>query len=50
MRTFGFTLPQRGVFLGVTTVPQMLSRAAQAADEQPLLREPRTRALTGGGA
>jgi alkanesulfonate monooxygenase SsuD/methylene tetrahydromethanopterin reductase-like flavin-dependent oxidoreductase (luciferase family) len=32
MTTFGFTLPQRGVFLGVTTVPQMLSLAAQVDD------------------
>ena len=29
MTTFGFTLPQRGVFFGVTTVPQMLSLAAR---------------------
>ena len=33
--TFGFTLPQRGVFFGVTTVPEMLGLAA-CADADPL--------------
>jgi alkanesulfonate monooxygenase SsuD/methylene tetrahydromethanopterin reductase-like flavin-dependent oxidoreductase (luciferase family) len=32
---FGFTLPQRGVFFGVTTVPEMLELAAKA-DANPL--------------
>ncbi|HEX9821077.1 MAG TPA: LLM class flavin-dependent oxidoreductase [Methylomirabilota bacterium] len=30
MTAFGFTLPQRGVFFGVTTVPRMLALAARA--------------------
>jgi alkanesulfonate monooxygenase SsuD/methylene tetrahydromethanopterin reductase-like flavin-dependent oxidoreductase (luciferase family) len=33
--TFGFTLPQRGVFFGLTTVPEMLALAAKA-DANPL--------------
>ena len=33
--TFGFTLPQRGVFFGLTTVPEMLALAA-AVDANPL--------------
>ena len=32
---FGFTLPQRGVFFGVTTAPEMLALAARA-DANPL--------------
>jgi alkanesulfonate monooxygenase SsuD/methylene tetrahydromethanopterin reductase-like flavin-dependent oxidoreductase (luciferase family) len=32
---FGFTLPQRGIFFGVTTVPEMLALAAKA-DADPL--------------
>ena len=32
---FGFTLPQRGVFFGVTTVAEMLALAARA-DANPL--------------
>src|ERR671922_304841 len=32
---FGFTLPQRGVFFGVTTVAEMLALSAQA-DANPL--------------
>ena len=34
-RAFGFTLPQRGVFFGVTTVDEMLALAARA-DANPL--------------
>ena len=34
-RTFGWTLPQRGVFFGLTSVPEMLELAA-AADANPL--------------
>jgi alkanesulfonate monooxygenase SsuD/methylene tetrahydromethanopterin reductase-like flavin-dependent oxidoreductase (luciferase family) len=33
--TFGFTLPQRGVFFGLTTIPEMLALAS-AADANPL--------------
>ena len=32
---FGFTLPQRGIFFGVTTVPEMLALASKA-DADPL--------------
>jgi alkanesulfonate monooxygenase SsuD/methylene tetrahydromethanopterin reductase-like flavin-dependent oxidoreductase (luciferase family) len=33
--TFGFTVPQRGIFFGVTTVPEMLALASKA-DANPL--------------